>query len=307
MAVAAALLLGLFIGVVAALLLELLDNTIKKTEDVEQRLRLPVLTVLPKLTDKELHSIAGSSLMVAAPNSIYAEAVRTARTGVLLSAVDTPKRLLLVTSSVPAEGKTTFAVNLALAHAHTQKTLLVDADLRRPAVGRAFGLEPAASGLSDLVAGTAKLPECLHRVADTSLVYLPAGAIPPNPLELLHSERFKQALEALANHFDVIVIDSPPVELVSDALVIAQQVTGVIFVVKAMATSYPLARKAIQRLRRANANIIGAVLNALDFKKAERYYGEYAAYGGYGESGKTYGGYEEAAASADNAPAATRD
>lgn len=284
--IAIALLVGLAIGTGAALLLDFLDNTIRKSEDVETRLHQPLLTVLPKFIDKEMASAGGALRMLAAPNSAYAEAIRTARTGILLSSVDTPKRQLLVTSSVPGEGKTTFSVNLALAHAHTQKTLLVDADLRRPAVGRAFGLEPTAAGLSDLVAGTAKLSDCLHRIPDTSLVYLPAGAIPPNPLELLHSERFRQALETLANHFDVIVIDSPPVELVSDALVLAQQVTGVIFVVKAAATAHPLARKSLQRLRRVNANLIGVVLNAFDVRQAQRYYGEYATYGGYGQ---TYG------------------
>jgi capsular exopolysaccharide synthesis family protein len=290
--VAIALAAGLAIGLLAALLLDFLDNTLRRGEDVEARLHQPLLSVLPKFNARDM-SGGGATPMLAAPNSAYAEAVRTARTGVLLSSVDLAKRQLLVTSSVPGEGKTTFSINLALAHAHTQKTLLVDADLRRPAVGRAFGLEPTAAGLTDLVAGTAKLGDCLHRIADTSLVCLPAGAMPPNPLELLHSDRFQQTLAALANHFDVIVIDSPPVELVSDALVLAQQASGVIFVVKAASTSHPLARKSLQRLRRANASLIGVVLNAYDQRDAARYYGDYASYGGYGN--QPYGGDAAAA------------
>lgn len=290
-----ALILGALVGIMIALLLDRLDNTLKNTEDVETRLKQPLLTALPKLKPEELeHTIGGTQTLLAAPNSLYSEAIRTARTGVLLSSVDSAKRVLLVTSSVSGEGKTTFAVNLALAHAHTQKTLLIDADLRRPSVGKTFGLEPSATGLSDLVAGTAKFADCLHRLKDTNLVIICSGPIPPNPLELLHSERFKQTIKMLTEHFDIIVIDSPPVELVSDALVIAAQVTGVLFVVRAMSTPTPLARKAIQHLRRAGGNIMGVVLSALDFAKAGRYYGEYFGYdkkysahdysGGYGAS-----------------------
>ncbi len=290
--IAIALILGAATGIMISLLLDLLDNTFKRSEDVELKLKLPVLTVLPMLEDSESQRTVSGTLMLAAPNSIYSEAVRTARTGVLLSSVDLAKRILLVTSSVPGEGKTTFSVNLALAHAHTKKTLLIDADMRRPAVARAFGLEATAAGLSDLVSGTARIGECLHRFPDTNLVYLPSGPIPPNPLELLHSDKFKQTLDMLTELFDIIVIDSPPVELVSDALVISGHSTGVLFVVKAMSTSYQLARKAILRLRRAHANIIGIVLNAHDFKRAEKYYGEYNAYNRYGYSKSGYyGGY----------------
>jgi len=290
--IAIALILGAATGIMISLLLDLLDNTFKRSEDVELKLKLPVLTVLPMLEDNESERTISGTLMLAAPNSIYSEAVRTARTGVLLSSVDLAKRILLITSSVPGEGKTTFSVNLALAHAHTKKTLLIDADMRRPAVARAFGLEATAAGLSDLVSGTARIGECLHRFPDTNLVYLPSGPIPPNPLELLHSDKFKQTLDMLTELFDIIVIDSPPVELVSDALVMSGHSTGVLFVVKAMSTSYQLARKAILRLRRANANIIGIVLNAHDFKRAEKYYGEYSAYNRYSYSKSGYyGGY----------------
>jgi exopolysaccharide transport family protein len=289
--ISVALVLGSLIGMMIALMLDLLDNTLKRTEDVETRLKQPILTVLPQLSKEELDRKVSGTQVLFAPNSIYSEAIRSARTGVLLSSVDLPKRILVVTSSVPGEGKTTFSANLALSHASTKKTLLIDADMRRPSLGKAFGLEPSAAGLSDLVAGNAKISDCLRVLKDTNLSYLPSGPVPPNPLELLHSESFKQTLGMLSNLFDIIIIDSPPVELVSDALVIASQATGVIFVTKAMSTPYPLARKAIRRIRRANGNIIGVVLNALDFKKAEKYYGEYSVYGKYGSYRKSgYGG-----------------
>jgi capsular exopolysaccharide synthesis family protein len=193
---------------------------------------------------------------------------------------------------VPGEGKTTFACNLAMAHAMTKKTLLIDADMRRPSVARSFTLDPNAAGLSELVAGTAKLGECIHQIEGSKLVIMTSGIIPPNPLELLHSERFAKTLEGLAKHFEIVIIDSPPVELVSDAAVIAARASGVIFLTKAHSTPYPLARKALQRLRRAQGHIIGVVLNALDLNKAEKYYGEYSGYGKYGSDNfkSTYGG-----------------
>ncbi len=289
--VAVALFMGLLVGVMLALLMEVLDNTLKNTEDVETRLKQPMLTVLPLLSKKDALRQASGHLVLDSPNSLYSEAIRTARTGVLLSSVDVTARVLLVTSSVPGEGKTTFASNLALAHAFTQKTLLIDADLRRPSIARAHGLDTNAPGLSEMVAGTAKGSDCLQHVKDSNLMVMSSGAIPPNPLELLHSQRFSQALEALSRNFEMIIIDSPPVELVSDALVLASHASGIIFVTKAQSTPLPMVRKALQHLRRADGHVLGIVLNALDFKKAEKYYGEYSGYGkhGYGAYSSTYG------------------
>ncbi|MDD0809483.1 polysaccharide biosynthesis tyrosine autokinase [Curvibacter sp. RS43] len=289
-----AFVLGLFIGVLVSLLLDRLDNTIKTTDDVEAKLKAPLLTTLPLLDKGDTDRASSARLFIDNPKSIYSEAVRTARTGVLLSAIDVPNRILLVTSSLPGEGKTTFSINLALAHAQTKRTLLIDADMRRPAVTKGLDLAPSAKGLSNLVAGTAELDDCLQAVEGSSLSVLGSGPIPPNPLELMLSQKFKSTLDHLATIFDVIVIDSPPVELVSDALVISAHATGVIYVVKAADTPYPLARKGLQRIRRADGDIMGVVLNRFDFAKAERYYGEYSGYGKYGYGKGAYaGGYGE--------------
>jgi capsular exopolysaccharide synthesis family protein len=304
--VAVALFMGLLLGAMMALLLDVLDNTLKSTDDIETRLKQPLLTVLPLLGKKESLRTSSGHLVTDQPNSLYSEAIRTARTGVLLSSVDLTSRVVVVTSSVPGEGKTTFSSNLALAHAFTQKTLLIDADMRRPSIAKAHGLDANAPGLSELVAGTATLAECLQAVPGTKLVVLSSGAIPPNPLELLHSERFAHTLKDLAAAFEMIVIDSPPVELVSDALVLASQASGVIFVTKAQSTPLPMVRKALQRLRRADGHIMGVVLNALDFDKAEKYYGEYSGYGkhGYGTYGSAYGAaYGSSNQKADAKPA----
>jgi capsular exopolysaccharide synthesis family protein len=183
-------------------------------------------------------------------------------------------------------------INLAIAHAHTKKTLLIDSDMRRPAVSKGLDIPPGAKGLSNFVAGTANLQECLLPVEGSSLMLMPSGTIPPNPLELLLSQRFKDTLEQLGQHFEVIIIDSPPVELVTDALVIAALTDGVIYVTRAESTPYQIARKGIQRVRRADGHLLGVVLNQFDFAKAEKYYGDYSGYGkyGYGQAGYE-GGY----------------
>lgn len=280
--IAIALVLGLFVATLAALLIDRLDNTLKSTQDVETRLKSPLLATLPKLGKGDTRRSAAARLMLDKPNSIFAESIRSARTGVMLSAIDQSHRVLLVTSSLPAEGKTTVAINLALAHSQTQRTLLIDADMRRPAVGRGLELPPAAKGLSNLVSGSAELNECVHLLDGSQLSVIPAGTLPPNPLELLMSERFRQTLVELGTRFDTIIIDSPPVELVSDALVISTEATGVIYVVKAHDTPYQLVRKGLQRLQHAQGHLLGIALNQFDFARAEKYHGEYSGYGKYG-------------------------
>lgn len=285
-----ALVLGLLIGAAGSMLLDRLDNTIKGSESAEAKLHQPVLTALPMVPPDETATLPINFLK--APSSHHAEAIRTARTGVMLSSVDEAHRVLLVTSSVPAEGKTSTAINLALALAQTKRTLLIDADMRKPQVGVRLGLAANAKGLSNLVTGSASLKECVHQVEDSSLVVMPSGDIPPNPLDLLVSQRFKDMLAHLKPQLDFIVIDSPPVELVSDALALAPQATGTVYVVKAMQTPYPAARNGINRLQRAGGHMLGVILNGLDYEKAQRYYGE-SVMGGYGVY--SYYGTEEAA------------
>ncbi|MES2300355.1 MAG: polysaccharide biosynthesis tyrosine autokinase [Pseudomonadota bacterium] len=278
--------LGLIGGIGTSMLLDLLDNTLKTTADVEARLKQPLLASIPLLAKRDADRSSISFLFRDDPKSLYAESIRTARTGVLLSSIDLPNRILVVTSSVAGEGKTTFSINLAVAHSRTKKTLLIDADLRRPAVAKGLEMDAHAPGLSNLVLGAPRASDCIRSVPGTALSVMTAGVSPPNPLELLLSQRFKDTLDALAREYEIIVIDSPPVELVSDALVLSKYATGVIYVVKAVSTPYQLARRGLLRIRRADGPILGVVLNQLDFKKAEKYYGEYSgyAYEGYGET-----------------------
>ena len=284
-----ALVLALFVGALAALLLEQLDRTLKTTDDVERKLGAPLLTTLPLLKTSDAARAQSSHLFTDQPQSLFAEAIRTARSGVLLSSIDEAQRVILVTSTLPGEGKSTFAFNLAMAHAKTQRTLLIDADMRRPTLAKAFDLPPAGKGLSNLVAGTAPESECLVKPKGSELTLLPAGALPPNPLELLSSKRFAQTLASLKERFDIIIIDSPPVELVSDALMISVHVSGVIYVAKAFETPTPLIAKGLEHLRRAHGNLLGVVLNQFDFEQAHKYHGDQSGYSqyGYGQYGYT--------------------
>lgn len=286
-----ATMLALIIGALASMLMDRLDNTFKGAEDVETRLKQPVLTALPQVPVLERGGIARLFLQDA--HSQYAEAIRTARTGVLLSKLDTPHKVLLITSTLPGEGKTTVAINLALAHAQTKRTLLIDCDMRRPQVARSLALAPGRKGLTNLVAGTDDLAACLTPVADSQLQVMTVGDLPPNPLELLLSQRFKDVLTELSRQFDVVILDTPPVELVSEALVLAPLSSSTVFVIKAMSTPAPLVRKSLARLQRAGASLLGVIVNQLDFERARAHYGEYDAsgysYGGYGGHGEEAG------------------
>lgn len=271
--IAIAFIVGLTLGALIALFLERLDNTLKSADDVEEKLDYPMLTMLPLLQGDKARAVGKHYLED--PKSVFSEAIRTARTSVLLSAGDPRQLTLLVTSSVPDEGKTAVAINLALAEAQTKRVLLLDADLRRPSIGEKLGTDPRKPGLTDLLSGAASFAECLQQVEGSSLYVVTSGQVPLNPLEMILSQRFQQIVKALAGTCDVLVIDSPPVHLVSDAVVLSTLTSGVLFVVKADSTPYPLVRRCLRALEEVDANVFGITLNQLDFRKAERYYGAY--------------------------------
>lgn len=287
-----AMLGALVFAVAVALLLARLDNKIRTGYDLETKLDVKAAGVLPLMkftADAPLERI-----VVDDNANTFAEGVRTIRSVVQLSTVDSPLKTVLVTSSLPDEGKTTVASNLALAYAQLKKTVLIEADMRKPRLARLLDLEPNHAGLSDFVSGDKKLEECLHAVRGTTLFALPAGRIPLNPLEMLSSQRFADAIEALRKTYDVMVIDSPPMQIVSDALVLSRFCTAVLFVVKADSTPYPLARESLMRLHRVKAPLLGAVLNRFDVERAQKYYDDYSGleahyYNKYGSTGYTYG------------------
>ncbi|MCP4697346.1 MAG: polysaccharide biosynthesis tyrosine autokinase [Gammaproteobacteria bacterium] len=277
-----ALVLGLMFSVMLAFLLEYLDNTLKNVEDVEQKLAIPLLGVLPRLKNGKKNKSRAELIFLQENKSLFAESVRSIRTGVMFSNLDQPRKVLLVTSSIPAEGKTTFATNQAFALGQMEKTLLIDADMRRPSLARLFGWAVNAPGLSDLVAGAKEMTECIHPLEEAGIDVLPSGVVPPNPLELLSSQRFNALIEELGAKYEHIVIDSPPIQMVSDAVVLTRQATAVVYVVKAQQTPYQIVQDGIRQLQQVNAHILGIVLNHLSAKGVRyNYGGKYGYYGGY--------------------------
>ena len=222
----------------------------------------------------------------------YAESMRTVRTSVVLSGIDKPHKTVLLTSSVPSEGKSTSAINLAVALGQMERVLLIDADMRKPTIAKVLNLPPNTPGLSNLVAGTADKDDCILQMEDANIDVLTAGLIPPNPSELLSSQKFADLLSKFAEEYDRIIIDSPPTLLVSDALLISKVVDAVVYVIRSDITSHNTARTGDNRLLAAKAPLIGVVLNKVNMKRAAQYYGTYSAYYAYGYGNYVYGDEE---------------
>ena len=279
LSVAIAFVVATILGTLIAFLLEHLNNTIRRIDDVEDRLATSLLGVVAKVNlPQGVKDFKPQEIFEKDEFNNAAESIRTIRTGLMLSGLDSAHKVTLITSSVPNEGKTTLSSSLAISLGQMEKVLLIDADMRRPSIGKTFNMDTRAPGLSNLVAGTETPEQCIHTMKDLGIDILPAGIIPPNPLELLSSEHFADTLRKLEDRYDRIVIDSPPVQAVSDSLVLATYANTVVYVVKADSTPYPVAKQGIGRLRSTNVDITGVVLNQLDAEKTEGYYGYY--YGG---------------------------
>lgn len=212
-------------------------------------------------------------IMLRAPRSIASEAFRTIRTGILLSSADHPPKVILVTSGKKSEGKTTLATNLSATLAQSaNRTIIIDADLRRPALHRSFGIESKTSGLVDYLTGQKSLDQVIRMTPVDGLFVIPAGPIPPNPSELLGSKKMADLIEELRQEFDYVIIDTPPVLPVTDAVLLSRAVDGVVLVVRGQETQKQVAKEAASRLQQAGARILGVVLNDVDFRSGDYYY-----------------------------------
>jgi capsular exopolysaccharide synthesis family protein len=268
------------LGIGLAFLFEYLDNRIKDPGEIQRYLRIPFLGLVPALFAKA----AKNPLISAGAPPDFAESFRALRTNLLFSSADQGHgRSIVVTSAAPGEGKTVVATNLSIALAQAgTRVLLVDADLRKPRVHTTFE-QSQQPGLSNVLVGEAKAADAVRKTRVAGLWVMTAGICPPNPAELLASTRFRELTASLVQHFDWIIIDTPPVMAVTDASVVAHGATGVVFVVGSQSTDRHAARRAVDQLRSARATVIGGVLNRVDLKHHPYYYAqyyrrEYAAY-----------------------------
>ncbi|NOT59024.1 MAG: polysaccharide biosynthesis tyrosine autokinase [Acidobacteria bacterium] len=292
------LLLSLLGGVALVLFLDYINNKIDSVEDIDRYLRLPALGVIPvfeqpkarkalasgeESDSRELVTINNGNngnngsviLTQVESNSSIAESYRQLRTSLLLSSAGHAPRTLLVTSSQPAEGKTTTSVNTAISLAQTgASVLIVDADLRRPRVHKIFNLKNNV-GLCNYLAGDCDLAS-LIQIAMPNLYVLPVGPLPPNPAELLGSSKMKIVVETLASNFDYVVIDSPPVSSFADSLILSSLVEGVIIVVRSGFTPREMAQRTKAHLQSVGAKILGVVINQIKLQPHDYYY--YSSY-----------------------------
>lgn len=290
---AATLIFGLFLGVGFAFLLETLDNAVRTQEDIERVLGFTFLGVVPSIRNriKERLRAEGAAPELGQdvfvhnyPKSSVAECCRSIRTNLHFMSPDKELNRLLVTSAGPREGKTSTAVSLATVMAQSdRKVLLLDTDMRRPRIHKALGLRNDV-GLSNLILGEVDYDEAIQATVVPNLYVMACGPIPPNPTELMHTERFREITDELARRFDRLLFDSPPVIAVADALILAGEVDGVLFVVKAGQTSKDVVKRAKQQLEATNAPLLGAILNDLDLEdRAYRYHYYYSYYYRYGQ------------------------
>ena len=270
--IALGLMAGLMLGVGLAFLFEYLDGRIKSPEEIQAHLGLPCLGIVPALKSQPKQS---DPLLSGRVPHVFAEAVKTIRTNLLFSSAAESSKLLVVTSTGPGEGKTVVAANLAVALAQAgQRVLIVDCDMRRPRVHVLFSLNQEP-GLSNVMVGNAKASNAVRKTTTQNLWALPGGKNPPNPAELLGSKRFRDFVKTLGQHFDWIILDTPPVMAVTDAVVVSHRADGVVFVVGAEMTQRNAARHALDQLDSAKAHFFGVVLNRVDLNRNPYYYSTY--------------------------------
>ena len=276
-----ACILGLGGGVFLAFFLEYFDNTVKSSEEVRDKLKLPVLGGVFESTSQtgSLDSPV-EKLFLLDPRSHIAESFRTIRTSLLLSTPGKPPRSILITSCFPAEGKTTVSINLASSFAQAgSKVLLLEADLRRPRIGTILGNN--GNGLCSYLTGNSNLSEVISQGEIPNLYVLPVGPIPVNPAELLGSNRMRELIQTLTGDYDYIIVDGPPALGFVDSHIISSLVDGVAVVVRAGKTPKNSIRELIDRLWSLKANFLGVIVNGIELNQNSYYYKSYNYY--YGE------------------------
>lgn len=273
---------SVLLGIMLALLIERLDNGFRSPEQMERLTGVPGLGLIPAV--RASRKSQPQDYVLQKPTSAYAEALQSVRTALHFSNVDHPPKVILVTSALPEEGKTTFAVSLGrLAARSGLKVVLVDADMRRPKVARVLGLESDA-GLRELLAGDALIPGVLHKDEPSGMHIIPSQPDTPGPQDLLGSRRMRDLIRQMTSLYDLVVIDSPPIMAVSDAIVLSGLADATLMMVRWETTPREVALSAIRQLRQSGGRIAGAVLTRVNMRKHARF--------SYGDSGYYYDKYK---------------
>jgi len=264
---------GLVLGIALALMLEYLDNTVKLPDEIKNYLKIPFLGPIPAFDiEDDMNGISGELITEHGPKSTTSESFRGIRTSILFSSADIDPQVLISTSAAPSEGKTLFGANLAVAMAQAgSRVLLVDCDMRRPRVHTLFKV-PRDMGIANLLVGTVTLEEAVIETPIKNLFLIPSGPVPPNPSEIIGSNKMISLIEVLRKDYDRIIFDTPPVSAVTDAAVLAPRVDGVILVIRSGVTPRQLVENALTKLRAVNAHIYGAVLNGVETSRESYYY-----------------------------------
>jgi len=283
--IALAALASLVFSALLAIAYEQLDDTIKSTRDVERKLGVKLLGILPMVKNgifQRARELPLNPVDLEDEKGTFAESVNTIRTAVCMDDEASSRKVLVVTSSLPGEGKSTTAINLAYTLSQLEKVLLIDCDMRRPSIAKVAGLDRGVAGLSSLITQSASAKQCINKgMFGGAVDVLPSGPAPDHPLELLSSKRFEKLLEQLGSHYDRIVIDSAPTQAVADALVLGRLSGGVVYCVKSHDTPVGLAKSGLQRLAQVKVPILGVVITQVDVNKIQSYGGDYDFQGYY--------------------------
>jgi polysaccharide biosynthesis transport protein len=288
-----AMIMGIVLSMGTAFFLERIDSTVKIPEDIKQHLNIPYLGPVPDFsslhdedkTEMEAIKFKNELITLANPKSTASEAYRGIRTNILFSSADVSPQVMLISSSAPAEGKTVTAANLAIVMAQMgNKVLLIDCDMRKPKINKIFETSRDI-GISTILVGRCEIDEAIISTTIPNLDIISSGPLPPNPSEIIGSNKMVTVINKLRDRYERIIIDSPPITAVTDAAVLAKYADGIIIIIRCGETHVEIIKNGLNQLRSVNAHIFGAILNCVNMGRESYYYYQYHYYY-YGEDGE---------------------
>ncbi|PNP28540.1 capsular biosynthesis protein [Vibrio alginolyticus] len=270
---------GFAIACALVIILETMREVIRSAADVQEKLGVTCLGVIPMVKKRNLRKNGVSyTAYLNDEEKLFSEACRSVRTSLLLRLTNTKQKILPFTSAIPEEGKTSTSINMAVSFSKMEKVLIIDCDLRRPSIAKRFGIAESSPGLTHILTMDTPIKDCVTHIKEANLDVLSAGLIPPNPQELLASDRFKKLLEHFQNKYDRIIIDTPPLLSVSDALILGQYANGLITVIRSESTKSSLVNLALSKQIQHSVPSLGVLITQAKAKEGETLYVQKYAY-----------------------------